>query len=120
MWTVEEALQRASFLAQCPTLRVSSTSEFLHQSLSIHLSHTVCSPFKVFAIATDLGTISQTSESVTWAVGVLRNPVIAYRTPSGAVQNRSPYFMTKYPDFQSAVGISLRLLCTIADQTVVG
>ncbi|KAI0370619.1 DUF1793-domain-containing protein [Pilatotrama ljubarskyi] len=52
--------------------------------------------FTVFAIAVDLGRIRSTSAPVTWAVGYVRNPSIAYTGPDGTTQQLSPYFVTKY------------------------
>ncbi|TCD67396.1 hypothetical protein EIP91_012431 [Steccherinum ochraceum] len=66
-------------------------------------SRAVSDNWPVFAVAADLGRISQTSQSVVWAVGVARNPVIAYTTGTGAVQNRAPYFMVQYPNIESAI-----------------
>ncbi|TCD65510.1 hypothetical protein EIP91_002558 [Steccherinum ochraceum] len=61
------------------------------------------SPFVVYAFASDLGNITQTAQSVIWAVGNVRNPAIAYTTGSGTVQNRAPYFVSEYSDIPSAI-----------------
>ncbi|KAI0645913.1 DUF1793-domain-containing protein [Trametes meyenii] len=52
--------------------------------------------FSVYAITTDLGQISSTSEPIAWAIGYVRNPTIAYTAPNGATQELAPYFVTKY------------------------
>ncbi|EJC98593.1 DUF1793-domain-containing protein [Fomitiporia mediterranea MF3/22] len=49
-------------------------------------------------IAVDWTSISQTSEPAVWSIGLIRNPSIQYRTPSGTLQDRIPYFMTQYSD----------------------
>ncbi|TCD67966.1 hypothetical protein EIP91_011767 [Steccherinum ochraceum] len=57
----------------------------------------------IFAVAVDLGKISQTPQSIVWALGVTRTPAIAYTTGTGAVQTRAPYFKMKYPTVQDAI-----------------
>ncbi|KAI0829800.1 DUF1793-domain-containing protein [Trametes gibbosa] len=52
--------------------------------------------FTVYAIAVDLGQIQSTQEPVTWAVGYVRNPSIAFTAPDFTVHQLSPYFVTKY------------------------
>ncbi|TBU41779.1 hypothetical protein BD309DRAFT_964560 [Dichomitus squalens] len=52
--------------------------------------------FTVFAIAIDLGTITSTSDPVTWSVGYVRDPVISYTTATGATQQRRPLWATQY------------------------
>lgn len=67
---------------------------------------TLCSNFTVFAIAVDLGRITSTTEPVTWAVGFVRDPSIAYTAPDATVHHLRPYFVTKYEsDIEAAVGI---------------
>ncbi|KAI0705088.1 hypothetical protein C8T65DRAFT_577862 [Cerioporus squamosus] len=60
-------------------------------------------PFFVFALAVDLGTISSTSEPVTWAAGYVRDPSVQYTTASGETQHRRPFFFSKYSDIGSAI-----------------
>ncbi|TFK89099.1 DUF1793-domain-containing protein [Polyporus arcularius HHB13444] len=60
-------------------------------------------PFFVFAIAVDLGTISSTSDPVTWGAGYVRDPSVRYTTSSGETQNRRPYFVSQYSDIGSAI-----------------
>ncbi|KAH9930467.1 uncharacterized protein BXZ73DRAFT_77912 [Epithele typhae] len=50
----------------------------------------------VFGLAIDLGTISKTSQPVSWVVGNLRNPTILYVTPTGETEDRVPYYTTQY------------------------
>ncbi|KAH9942534.1 uncharacterized protein BXZ73DRAFT_41320 [Epithele typhae] len=52
--------------------------------------------FLAFGLAIDLGTISKTSQPVSWVVGNLRNPTIRYVTPTGETQDRVPYYATQY------------------------
>lgn len=52
--------------------------------------------FTVYGIAVDLGQIQTTLAPVTWAVGYVRNPSIAYTKPDSTVEQLSPYFTTKY------------------------
>ncbi|TCD69631.1 hypothetical protein EIP91_006856 [Steccherinum ochraceum] len=59
--------------------------------------------FPVFAFTVDLGKVTQTSQSLVWSVGAMRNPVVSLVTPNGTMQDRAPYFLTKYPDLQSAI-----------------
>ncbi|RPD75342.1 hypothetical protein L226DRAFT_534905 [Lentinus tigrinus ALCF2SS1-7] len=61
------------------------------------------SPFFVFALAVDLGTITSTSDPVTWCAGYVRDPSVQYTTGSGETQNRRPYFFSKYSDISSAI-----------------
>ncbi|KAI0793185.1 hypothetical protein C8Q75DRAFT_548169 [Abortiporus biennis] len=58
-------------------------------------SGVIANPWPVFAHSVDLGTITQTSSPVVWAMGIVRNPSIQYTTPDGQVQNRSPYFASQ-------------------------
>ncbi|KAI0368348.1 DUF1793-domain-containing protein [Pilatotrama ljubarskyi] len=83
--------------------------------------------FTVFAISVDLGQIQSTPAPVTWAVGYVRNPSIAYTAPDGATQQLSPYFVTKYgsnieqaiDDFTSAFP-TIQQNCVALDQAIVG
>ncbi|KAI0368349.1 hypothetical protein BV20DRAFT_471147 [Pilatotrama ljubarskyi] len=52
----------------------------------------------VFAVAVDLGQIQETSFPVSWAVGYVRDPSIAYTAADGTTHNLSPYFLTRYSD----------------------
>ncbi|THH29207.1 hypothetical protein EUX98_g4981, partial [Antrodiella citrinella] len=60
-------------------------------------------PFPVYAIAVDLGNITQTAQSVVWSIGVIRNPAVAYTTSTGSVVDRAPYFVVQYSDVESAI-----------------
>ncbi|EIW62884.1 DUF1793-domain-containing protein [Trametes versicolor FP-101664 SS1] len=57
---------------------------------------TISPVFTVYGISVDLGQIQTTSEPVTWAVGYVRNPSIAYTKPDSTVEQLMPYFTTKY------------------------
>ena len=61
------------------------------------------SPFDVFAIAQDLGTVTSTTKPVVWAVGMLRDPAIAYTTSANETQLRDPYWKSVYNVPQDAV-----------------
>ncbi|KAI0358681.1 hypothetical protein OH77DRAFT_1421109 [Trametes cingulata] len=52
----------------------------------------------VFAVAVDLGQVQSTPSPVTWAMGYVRNPSIAYTAADGTTHNLSPYFVTRYGD----------------------
>ena len=71
--------------------------------LPVTYTHECHSPFFVFAIAVDLGTITSTTDPVTWAAGYVRDPSVQYTTGSGETQNRRPYFFSQYSDISSAV-----------------
>ncbi len=60
----------------------------------------------MFAIAVDLGSIQSTSSPVTWAIGYVRDPVVQYKTSSGATEDRRPYWTTRYSD----IGALVRLI----------
>ena len=59
-----------------------------------HRSNTTRSPFNVFAISMDLGTITATTDPVVWAVGMVRDPAVQAVTASGGQEIRSPYWRT--------------------------
>ncbi|KLO08558.1 hypothetical protein SCHPADRAFT_604791 [Schizopora paradoxa] len=48
--------------------------------------------FDVFAIATDLGNITETSSPIVWAIGVTRDPSIQFSTPLTQKQMRSSFY----------------------------
>ena len=56
-------------------------------------------------IAVDWGSVQRTQEPAVWAIGVVRSPSILYRTSSGSLEERYPYFLTAYSDGASAVSI---------------
>jgi len=60
-------------------------------------------PFEVFAHAHDLGNITQTSQPLVWSLGLVRNPSIAYTTPNGQTQLRSPYFVSQFSSMSVAI-----------------
>ncbi|KAF8900337.1 hypothetical protein CPB85DRAFT_163127 [Mucidula mucida] len=61
-------------------------------------SRAIGKAFPTFSFALDLGTISSTSESVMWALGLTRDPSIKYTT-----QDRHAYYWTKYSNVGDAV-----------------
>ncbi len=60
----------------------------------------------MYGIAVDLGQVQTTPEPVTWAVGYVRSPSIAYTKPDSTVEQLSPYFVTKYG---SNIGAAVRI-----------
>lgn len=68
----------------------------------------------VFAISVDLGKIQSTTSPVTWAVGYVRDPSIAYTAPDGTMQDLSPYYTTRYPGPNITQAVSTaQLLVTV-------
>ncbi|KAJ7062370.1 hypothetical protein C8F01DRAFT_129221 [Mycena amicta] len=58
----------------------------------------------VFAHAHNLGSVSSTpSKPTLFTIGHVRNPSIQYIVAKGAIQERSPYFFTKFPTVASAL-----------------
>ena len=58
----------------------------------------------MFAIAVDLGSVSPVmSDSVTWALSLVRNPTVKYVGPDGTTQSRSPYWVSQFDSSQDAV-----------------
>ena len=47
---------------------------------------------------------------VTWMIGSMRDPVVFYRTPSGDVHQRSPYFRSQFSSISSIVSFSFSSL----------
>ncbi|THV01320.1 hypothetical protein K435DRAFT_963563 [Dendrothele bispora CBS 962.96] len=54
----------------------------------------------VFAFAIDLGSLKSTSSSLTWGLGVVRDPVVRYAASPGGTQDQRPYFYSD-PRFSS-------------------
>ncbi|THH15083.1 hypothetical protein EUX98_g9520 [Antrodiella citrinella] len=69
----------------------------------LETSGAINNPVWAFAIAVDLGNITQTAQSVVWSLGIVRNPTVAYRTSTGSVVDRAPYFVVQYSDVESAI-----------------
>ncbi|KAJ7585369.1 hypothetical protein C8J56DRAFT_828575 [Mycena floridula] len=57
----------------------------------------------VFGLSMDLGTISSTTSSVVWAIGLIRDPVIAFSTDFAGTQNRSYFFWTEFSTIGAAI-----------------
>ena len=96
---VERSLREHSVDCVCVHLAVSRPRRPGY-SRSCELLYRV---FTVFAFAVDLGTIQSTSDPVTWSVGYVRDPSITYTQPSGAIQQRRPYYATQYSTINSVV-----------------
>ncbi|KAL5536139.1 hypothetical protein ACEPAF_4244 [Sanghuangporus sanghuang] len=62
----------------------------------------VSTNWPTLGIAVDWGSVQQTQEPAVWAIGVVRIPSILYRTSSGSLEERYPYFLTNYSDGTSA------------------
>ncbi|KAI0696707.1 hypothetical protein BC835DRAFT_1414100 [Cytidiella melzeri] len=61
-------------------------------------------PFFVYAVAKDLGTVgADFTAPVVWAVGMLRDPAVAYTTPEGLVENRDPVWKSVHDTPQDAM-----------------
>ncbi|KAK7686293.1 hypothetical protein QCA50_010517 [Cerrena zonata] len=43
------------------------------------------------------------SLTITWAIGSMRDPVVTYKTPSGVLQQRSPYYRSQFSSISSIV-----------------
>lgn len=50
----------------------------------------------------NLGTVQSSSSSATWAVGLVRDPVIQYATANG-IEQRSPWWRSQFDSVQSMV-----------------
>lgn len=72
--------------------------------LDVH-HHTPHSPYPVFAISVDLGTIAATTEPLVWTMGMTRDPAVTYTGASGAPQPRSPYWASQFNQPLDAVRI---------------
>ncbi|KAJ7585435.1 hypothetical protein C8J56DRAFT_1165854 [Mycena floridula] len=58
--------------------------------------------FPVFAFSVELGLITPFS-SVVWALGLVRDPVIEFKTDFAGTQNRSSFFWTQYSNIGDAI-----------------
>ncbi|OCH91422.1 hypothetical protein OBBRIDRAFT_524115, partial [Obba rivulosa] len=65
---------------------------------SVNTTFRAISDNVVFAFAVDLGLTSSTSSPVVWTIGYVQDPAIAYTTPDGQTQDRSPYFVADFSD----------------------
>ena len=63
----------------------------------------VKSSLTAFSIARDLGIIDVTQDPVVWAVGFVTDPAVNYTDLSGASQQRSLFYKSKYSDDTSLV-----------------
>ncbi|KAH9915051.1 uncharacterized protein BXZ73DRAFT_106359 [Epithele typhae] len=69
----------------------------------------------VFAFSKEMGAVSTTPQTVTWAVGYVRSPSILYKTPQGVRQNRVPYFETEHPLLPTTFDAATAIDVFIAD-----
>ena len=62
-----------------------------------------------FALSRDFGTIQTTQNPFVWVFGYTADPVITYTDLSGASQQRSSYYRSRYQDYfgDSLVGIHI-------------
>ena len=87
-----------------PSVRSESTYVLVAQRRVDSLSRISNQP--VLGIAVDWGRIQSTSEPAVWALGLVRNPSIQYKTSSGLIESRFPYFLSAYDSVSAAVGVS--------------
>ncbi|KAH9942418.1 uncharacterized protein BXZ73DRAFT_40863 [Epithele typhae] len=77
-----------------------------NSTLSNRLSsqHAPVAPFfPSLALAVDLGSITSTSEPVSWALGFTRDPVVQVALPSGGTKSRRPYYAMQFSDINAAI-----------------
>lgn len=58
----------------------------------------------VFALSKDLRTIQTTEESTVFALGLARNAAVKFKTANGSMEERSPFYKSKYNDASDGVG----------------
>ncbi|EJC98591.1 DUF1793-domain-containing protein [Fomitiporia mediterranea MF3/22] len=56
----------------------------------------------VLGIAVDWQSVQSMSQPAVWAIAVVRGPSIQYRTSSGSLEDRYPYFLSAYGDGATA------------------
>ncbi|KAF8883844.1 hypothetical protein BD779DRAFT_813306 [Infundibulicybe gibba] len=64
----------------------------------------ISSNWPVFALSMDLGSVSEISTPVVWALGLVRDPTISYGLGDGSIQSRSSFFWTQYSTIGDAIG----------------
>lgn len=62
----------------------------------------------VFALASDLGSISSPTEPLVFAIGHIRDPAISYIVANNGHQDRSLYFWSQYSDAASLIKVFLQ------------
>ncbi|KAI0072439.1 hypothetical protein K474DRAFT_1667817 [Panus rudis PR-1116 ss-1] len=100
------AMRNSLQLNLCAAIDVDCRSSFEKTGIAsgtLSSPQPIAVPFPVFGISVSLGNITSTSDPVTWAIGVIRDPSIQYTLPDNVVQQRSPYYVTSYPTISSAV-----------------
>ncbi|KAK7035330.1 hypothetical protein VNI00_011861 [Paramarasmius palmivorus] len=71
--------------------------------------------FVVFALSTDLGSIVNSTSPTVWSLGVVRDPAVQYRSPSG-LQNRSPFYRTQYDIIGDAIDAFVKNYTTAVEE----
>lgn len=105
--------------------RYLSTSELSPRCLVLSITNYVAPlrPFTVFAISKDVGTVgADFTDPAIWAVGMLRDPAVAYLTPDGTIESRHPYWKAAHNTPQDAVStITAVIICKgIAEHLTAG
>ncbi|KLO15793.1 hypothetical protein SCHPADRAFT_243465 [Schizopora paradoxa] len=72
-----------------------------------YAAHNLNVPYDAFAISVDLGSITTTSDSIVWIVGMLRDPAINLTTASGANQLRSSYYWSNFSSIPDMISFAL-------------
>ncbi|KLO08004.1 DUF1793-domain-containing protein [Schizopora paradoxa] len=89
----------------------------IDQNISAHAINT---PFDVWGISADLGSVTTTSSPLVYAIGLIRDPAIQFTTLSGNAQLRSSYYRMNFTtphdmvsfflnDFNNAMSASKQL-----------
>jgi len=63
----------------------------------------VAKDWPVMALSYAFGTITKTQQPIVFAVGHARDPVVEYRGPNNAIEERSLYFRTAFERTEDAV-----------------
>ncbi|KAF8885594.1 hypothetical protein BD779DRAFT_1646537 [Infundibulicybe gibba] len=98
--TGTDVVLRGQFSGNLTGGRLSNTEDKNPRSISNN--------WPVFAHSMDLGSISEISTPVVWALGLVRDPTIRYVTGDGSTQLRSSYFWTQYKTIGDAIGAFIK------------
>ncbi|KAK7047204.1 hypothetical protein VNI00_006870 [Paramarasmius palmivorus] len=79
--------------------RLSNTQETKFRAIS--------SNRPTFALSVELGRVQTSASSSIWSIGLVRDPVINYNSPSGP-QLHSPYFRTRFEDIRDAIDFFIK------------
>lgn len=107
-WRVRLSLTKVSFVSSYPS--------YPYAHLNVHYC-APRSPFPVFAISANLGTIAATAAPLVWMMGMTREPAITYTGASGTPQSRSPYWASQFNEPLDAVRPRSTLLVISAPLT---